>query len=114
MIYEYECPRCGETGQIVGTVKDHKPTLPCRCGGRQVQQLGASYVTPDLAPYKAVAGDLAGEWISSRKEHREFLKRNRFIEVGNEPIKPIRNDFRPKKGEVAQELKRVLNGSSRK
>ncbi len=75
-----------------------------------VQVLSASLVTPDIAPYRAVAGDRAGEWITSRKDHREFLKRNRFVEVGNEPIKPIKNDFRPKKGEVAQELKQVLQG----
>jgi hypothetical protein len=73
-----------------------------------VQQLGTTYVTPDIAPYRAVAGDKAGEMINSRREHREFLKRNRFVEVGNEPVKPIKNDFRPKKGEVAEELKRVL------
>ena len=74
-----------------------------------VQQLGTTYVTPDIAPYRAVAGfDKAGEMINSRRRHREFLKRNRFVEVGNEPVKPIKNDFRPKKGEVAEELKRVL------
>ena len=55
-----------------------------------------------------MAGDRAGKYISSRREHREFLKRNRFVEVGNEPIKPIRNDFRPRKGEVAEEMKRVI------
>lgn len=73
-----------------------------------IQVISAPMVTPDIAPYRAVAGDKVGEMITSRREHREFLKRNRFVEVGNEPIKPIRNDFRPKKGEVAQELKRVL------
>jgi hypothetical protein len=42
------------------------------------------YVIPDIEPYKAVAGDMAGKYIKSRKEHREFLKRNNFQEVGNE------------------------------
>lgn len=65
-------------------------------------------VSPDIAPYKAVAGDRMGQMISSRREHREFLKRNRFVEVGNEPMKPIRNNFRPRKGEIAEELKRVI------
>ena len=41
-------------------------------------------IIPDLKPYKAVAGDMAGKWITGRKEHREFLKRNGFEEVGNE------------------------------
>jgi hypothetical protein len=110
MIYDYECPTCGEVKSIVGLVRDHAITHPCGCGAKMVQVISAAMVTPDIAPYRAVAGDRAGEWITSRKDHREFLKRNRFVEVGNEPIKPIRNDFRPKKGEVAKELKTVLQG----
>lgn len=42
------------------------------------------YIIPDIQPYKAVAGDMAGKWITSRSQHREFLKRNGFQEVGNE------------------------------
>src|SRR5688572_2933642 len=44
----------------------------------------AHYVQPDLEPYMAVSGDMAGKMIRSRREHREFLRRNNFIEVGNE------------------------------
>jgi hypothetical protein len=73
-----------------------------------VLEIMPTMVTPDIAPYKAVAGDRAGEYITSRAQHREFLKRNRFVEVGNEPVKPIVNNTRPKKGEVAAELKRVI------
>ena len=51
---------------------------------------------------------MAGKMINSRSQHREFLKRNGFYEVGNETVKPIKNDFRPKKGEVAKELKAVI------
>jgi len=42
------------------------------------------YVQGDIEPYKAIGGDMAGKWITSRSQHREFLKRNGFIEVGNE------------------------------
>ena len=38
----------------------------------------------DIDPYKAVGGDMAGKYITSRSKHREFLKRNDFQEVGNE------------------------------
>jgi hypothetical protein len=48
------------------------------------QKTQRGYVIPDIQPYKAVAGDMAGKWIRSRKEHRAFLKRNGFVEVGNE------------------------------
>lgn len=42
------------------------------------------YIQGDIEPYKAIGGDMAGQWITSRSQHREFLKRNGFIEVGNE------------------------------
>ena len=48
------------------------------------QQKTGVTIIKDIEPYKAVAGDMAGKWITSRKQHREFLKRNGFQEVGNE------------------------------
>ena len=45
---------------------------------------GRVYIQGDIEPYKALGGDMAGQWITSRSQHREFLKRNGFIEVGNE------------------------------
>lgn len=35
----------------------------------------------DIDPYKAITN---GEYIGSRRQHREYLKRNGLIEVGNE------------------------------
>jgi hypothetical protein len=79
------------------------------CDVPMLQELTAPHVCPDIAPYRAVAGDRMGQVIGSRKEHREFLRRNGFHEVGNEPIK---DTSRPRsvirKGEIAQELKRVI------
>lgn len=51
----------------------------------------AHYVQPDLEPYMAVSGDMAGKFIRSRREHREFLRRNNFEEVGNERAYMTRN-----------------------
>ena len=42
------------------------------------------YIIDDIEPYEAMAGDVAGEYITSRSEHRRFLRRNNFEEVGNE------------------------------
>lgn len=42
------------------------------------------FVFGDIKPYRAVTGDMQGKWISSRSQHREFLKRNDLVEVGNE------------------------------
>lgn len=42
------------------------------------------FIYGDIKPYVAVAGDMAGKEITSRSQHRAFLKRNGFEEVGNE------------------------------
>ncbi len=56
-------------------------------------------IIKDIDPYKAVAGDIAlnGKCppIMGRRQHREFLKRNAYVEVGNEPIKPKKADYGP-------------------
>jgi len=53
----------------------------------------APYILPDLPDYRPVGGPEAAAFfdnpkaarmISGRKQHREYLKRNGFIEVGNE------------------------------
>jgi hypothetical protein len=49
------------------------------------------HIIPDIEPYVAVAGDMAGKVIGSRKEHREFLRRNNFEEIGNEKDYMTRN-----------------------
>jgi len=42
----------------------------------------------DLEPYKTVAGDVANGGdpiaVGGRRQHREFLQRNAYIEAGNE------------------------------
>lgn len=47
-------------------------------------------IIKDIEPYKAIATDCAtGKRpnIGSRSTHREFLKRNGYVEMGNEPVK---------------------------
>lgn len=106
-LYVYACDHCGDQTEQVNTVAERHTGAPS-CHGVMRLTIQAAYVTPDIQPYIAMAGDRMGKPITSRKEHREFLKRNRFTEVGNEPVKPIRNNFKPKKGEIASELKQVI------
>jgi len=65
-------------------------------------------VIRDIQPYQAVAADVAtGQppHISSRSQHREFLKRNNYIELGNERIKPKPVDY----GDISpREIKRTI------
>lgn len=41
------------------------------------------YIIDDIEPYKA-AGPEYGKMISSRSQHREYLRKHNLIEVGNE------------------------------
>lgn len=82
-LYDFLCPHCGASLEIVRPMREALDPFFCDCGVPMMQQLQGAAVIPDIAPYKAVAGDRAGKWISSRREHREFLKRNRLIEVGD-------------------------------
>ena len=43
----------------------------------------SAYVMEDLKPYQVV-GPEQGKWITSRSQHRDYLKRHNLIEVGNE------------------------------
>ena len=51
---------------------------------KKPQENKSARVWNDIEPYKAVGGDMAGKYITSRSKHREFLRRNNCIEVGNE------------------------------
>jgi hypothetical protein len=42
------------------------------------------HIMTDIAPYKAVGGDITGKMITSRSKEREYLRRNNFEQVGNE------------------------------
>jgi len=42
------------------------------------------FVFGDIQPYQAITGDMQGKWITSRSQHKAFLRRNNLVEVGNE------------------------------
>src|ERR1051325_9362752 len=49
----------------------------------------------DIEPYRAAASDIACDGkrpvIQGRRQHREFLQRNGYVEIGNEFV-PTRSD----------------------
>lgn len=47
----------------------------------------APMVMPDIKGYQSMA---TGEWVGSRSTHREHLKRNHLVEIGNEKVTPKR------------------------
>lgn len=41
------------------------------------------HIMPDIKPYRSMAD---GTWVTSRSSHREMLKRNNAVEIGNDPV----------------------------
>jgi putative FmdB family regulatory protein len=90
--YEWHCHGCGADFEVVAPVANRNDPQQCKCGGIAVREIRTAPMgQPDIRPYIAVAGDRAGKPITSRREHREFLKRNGFREAGDQkvPDKPL-------------------------
>ena len=75
----------------------------------QYQQAQGVQIIKDIDPYNAVAVDVATgrpPVIAGRRQHREFLKRNGYVEVGNEKMTPRK----PEIDTVSKaEIKRVMD-----
>ena len=84
-IYEWECRKCGKL-EVFRSFSEWR--VPPDHPHPVVRILSAPMVMGDIEPYVAVAGDKAGQVIGSRQEHKAFLKRNKFVELGNDPPKP--------------------------
>lgn len=73
--------------------------------GGVVARKAAHFISPDIQPYKSM---VTGEMITSRKDHREHLKVNRLVEIGNEPIKapppPPKINVRKELAEVVRQV----------
>jgi putative FmdB family regulatory protein len=81
-VYQYQCVTCEKGQDAFRTVNERHSTPLCSCGSQTKKVISApSMVMNDISPYKAVAGDQ--RWITSRAQHREFLKSNGLEEVGN-------------------------------
>lgn len=97
---------------------DLDASWPERCLGHfRAPSGGSIQIIKDIEPYKAVAGDIAlggkNPAIMSRREHREFLKRNRYVEIGNEPIRQRKPDYGPEitHREIKETIDRLRSGN---
>jgi hypothetical protein len=99
--------------EIFRKIADREKNLPL-CHNQPMKNiLSASMVNVDITPYMAVAVDKkTGKkpYITSRKAHKEFLRRNDYVELPEaKPYKrELRGDFDLKK-DLIQATKKVLN-----
>ena len=111
-LYDLGCKSCEcVTEAFISLADFDKPLSPCACGGERFRKISAPHVVSDIHPYQAMGTDVAtgnAPVITSRSQHREYLTRNGYVEVGNEMPKP-----RPKptvtKEEVARDVKRTID-----
>lgn len=113
-IYAMHCPACGAQQDIYRRIAEMDNDLPQCCGQAMQRRMCAPFVRGDLPAYQAVAMDQKtgrAPVIEGRAQHREFLKRNGYVEAPD--IKPrqreeVRGDFNVRK-DLAEATKRVLS-----
>jgi putative FmdB family regulatory protein len=84
--YEYRCLKCEKLSTAYRTVDTRNNCPQCSCGAETEKIISApSMVMPDIREYKAMAGGAKwfGKPITSRAQHREYLRSNDLTEVGN-------------------------------
>jgi hypothetical protein len=67
-------------------------------------------IMSDIAPYRTTATDVATgkrAVIGGRRQHREFLRRNGYVELGNDYVPPQREEMSPT--ERITDIRRALD-----
>jgi hypothetical protein len=109
--YSAQCDECGLEVDYFRPLAEWDK-VPKHCGMPMRRIIKAPQIIKDIEPYKAVAVDIAtgkAPRISSRREHREFLRRNNFVEVGNDIPKPKpRTELDSPIRELKQAIRKVL------
>ncbi len=89
--YVWNCEVCGEI-EVFRPISDYR--VPPEHEHPVSRVVSAVYGYGDIKPYVATAGDMAGKPISSRVDHRNYLKRNKLVEFGTtkppEKVEPFR------------------------
>ena len=76
--------------------------VPCRL---------PSLIIGDIQPYQAMGTDIAtgsAPRITSRSQHREYLRRNNYTEIGNETMSPKVND-EISNSDIARQVKQSID-----
>lgn len=105
-IYEYRCAK-GHTSDGYASFDDYQKPITCKACGLQADRIISipSFVLGDIAGYRCVA---TGKWIGSRSAHRDHVRDNGFIEVGNERL-PQRKPETP--GGLREDIQRAIETS---
>ena len=110
-LYDLACLKCDATEERFIALSDFGKPLPtCACGGERYRKISPLHVVSDIQPYQAMGVDVAtgkAPMITSRSEHRDYLKRNNYVEIGNENPVPKRSETISDK-EIGKDLKKTI------
>ena len=90
-LYSYECPQCGATKEIIAKIDGFPKSVPCECGGEAVKviifghggiQCDSSVNVPWLESAIKVLQPDGEQPITTRGEHRAYLKEHNLIAAG--------------------------------
>lgn len=121
-MYEFKCDECGRTRTQFKTVKtrdqDPPTCLVCYTTPNELSHLREyremrrvvfphQFIAPDIQPYRAIGP--GRPWISSRSEHREYLYKHGYVEVGNDSSYSPPSDDEPHPSTLAPQLEKDLS-----
>lgn len=112
-LYSYRCEHCGERKELFRKVADYNKPGPSHCFDNMTRVIAAPRVIRDIEPYQAMGVDIEtgkAPMITSRSQHRDYLKRNGYVEVGTSTPPPPPPAYEPDKKEIARQLKHVMDG----
>lgn len=110
-LYDIKCDHCGFLTEIFRSLDEFENALPYHCFDEMHRVLSPLHIMGDIEPYQAVATDIATgapPIITSRSQHREYLKRNDFVELGNDMPKHT-SRAEPDTKEIGHQIKRVMD-----
>jgi hypothetical protein len=101
---------------------DMDEAWPQACLGHFVPGAKASdgvQIIKDIEPYQAMGADVAAKGnapkIGGRRQHREYLKRNGYHEVGTEPVRQKQVDYQDvSPREIRRAYEELRDGRSRR
>jgi len=104
--YVWNCQQCGEI-EVFRSMNDYR--VPPEHAHPVTRVISPCAGFGDITPYVATAGDMAGKPITSRVQHKQFLKRNKLVELGTEPVRDTRSMRRTvKKGEIRESMRAAI------
>lgn len=113
-LYRLICDACQHEEDVYRRVAQMDDLLPVCCTVSMRRKVCAPFVMGDQAPYQAVAVDVktgTAPRIDGRAQHREFLRRNGYHEVGNDIPKTrteVTGDFNVRR-ELVEATRAVLS-----